>query len=80
MITFKMSKDNMNMKAVFLHNLSDALASIGVIIAGSLILFCQWYWVDTLLTFLIAGFVLWQGLIMMPKTIHLLMEGTPEDL
>lgn len=80
MITFKMSKDNMNMKAVFLHNLSDALASIGVIIAGSLILFYQWYWVDTLLTFLIAGFVLWQGLIMMPKTMHLLMEGTPEDV
>jgi cobalt-zinc-cadmium efflux system protein len=40
----------------------------------------QWYWVDTLLTFLIAGFVFWQGLLMMPKTIHLLMEGTPEDL
>ena len=80
MITFKKSKDNMNMKAAFLHNLSDALASIGVIIAGSLILFYQWYWVDTLLTFLIAGFVFWQALLMMPKTIHLLMEGTPENL
>ena len=79
-ITFKKSKDNMNMKAAFLHNLSDALASIGVILAGSLILLYQWYWVDTLLTFLIAGFVFWQGLLMMPKTIHLLMEGTPEDL
>ena len=56
-ITFKKSKDSMNMKAAFLHNLSDALASIGVILAGSLILLYQWYWVDTLLTFLIAGFV-----------------------
>ena len=68
------------MKAAFLHNLSDALTSIGVIIAGALILLYEWYWVDTLLTFLIAGFVLWQGMIMLPKTIHLLMEGTPEDL
>ena len=80
MITFKMSKDSMNMKAAFLHNLSDALASVGVVIAGTLIIFFQWYWVDTLLTFLIAGFVFWQGLIMLPKTIHLLMEGTPEEI
>ena len=79
-ITYRMSKNSLNMKAAFLHNLTDALTSIGVIIAGALILLYQWYWVDTLLTFLIAGFVLWQSMIMLPKTIHLLMEGTPEDL
>ena len=80
MITYRLSKNSLNMKAAFLHNLSDALASIGVIIAGALILLYQWYWVDTLVTFLIAGFVLWQGIIMLPKTVHLLMEGTPEEL
>ena len=80
MITFRMSKNNMNMKAAFLHNLSDAFASIAVVIAGTLIILYQWYWVDTLLTFLIAGFVLWQGIVMLPKTIHLLMEGTPKNL
>lgn len=79
-ITYSMSKKSMNMKAAFLHNLSDALASIAVIIAGGLILLYSWYWIDTLLTFSIAGFVLWQGLRMLPKTIHLLMEGTPENL
>ena len=80
LITYKMSKKSVNMKAAFLHNLSDALASIGVIIAGTLILLYDWYWVDTLVTFFIAGFVLWQGLLLLPKTIHLLMEGTPENL
>ena len=79
-ITFKMSKDSINMKAAFLHNLSDALASVGVIIAGTLIFLYEWYWVDTLIAFLIVGFVLWQGLMLLPKTIHLLMEGTPEKL
>ena len=80
LITYKMSKISINMKAAFLHNLADALASIGVILAGSFILLYEWYWVDTLVTFFIAGFVLWQGLTLLPKTIHLLMEGTPEDL
>ena len=80
LITYKRSKNSINMKAAFLHNLSDALASIGVIFAGTLILLYDWYWVDTLVTFLISGFILLQGLILLPKTIHLLMEGTPEGL
>ena len=80
LITYKKSKNSINMKAAFLHNLSDALASIGVIIAGTLILLYDWYWVDTFITFLISGFILFQGLTLLPKTIHLLMEGTPKNL
>ncbi|WP_225890038.1 hypothetical protein [Indioceanicola profundi] len=32
--------------ATFIHNLSDAGASVGVIIAGTLIVLYQWYWLD----------------------------------
>lgn len=77
MLTFAMAKHSINIKAAFIHNVTDALASIGVIIAGTLIILYDWYWVDTLLTLLIAGYVLWQGFTMLPGTIHLLMEGTP---
>lgn len=79
-LTYAQSKHSMNIKAAFLHNVSDALASVGVIIAGTLILRYGWYWVDTLLTLVIAGYVLWQGFMLLPKSIHLLMEGTPEHL
>ncbi|MCH2546733.1 MAG: cation diffusion facilitator family transporter [Alphaproteobacteria bacterium] len=80
MLTFTMRKSSMNIKAAFLHNVSDALASVGVIIAGSSILVFGWYWMDTVVTLIIAGYVLWQGAAMMPQTIHLLMEGTPKDI
>ncbi len=79
-LTYTMSKKSMNIKAAFLHNVSDALASVGVIIVGTLILLYDWYWTDTVLTITIAGYVLWQGFTMLPKTIHLLMEGTPDHL
>lgn len=79
-LTYTMSKKSMNIRAAFLHNVSDALASVGVLIAGTLILLYGWYWTDTLLTLMIAGYVLWQGFIMLPKTMHLLMEGTPDHL
>lgn len=79
-LTFTMSKNSMNIRAAFLHNVSDALASLGVIIAGSLILLYGWYWSDTVLTLVIAGYVLYQAATMLPKTIHILMQGTPEGI
>ncbi len=79
-LTYSMSKHSMNIRAAFLHNVSDALASAGVIVAGSLILLYGWYWTDTALTLLIAGYVLYQSATLMPKTIHILMEGTPENI
>lgn len=79
-LTFTMSRHSMNIRAAFLHNVSDALASVGVIIAGSLILLHGWYWSDTVLTLLIAGYVLYQTATMLPMTIHILMQGTPEGI
>ncbi len=80
LITFSLSKNNMNMRAAFLHNLSDAMASLAVIVAGSLIILYEWYWVDTLLTGMLALFILYQAFAMLPRTIHLLMEGVPDDI
>ncbi len=79
-LTYSMAKHSMNIRAAFLHNVSDALASVGVIVAGGLILVYGWYWTDTALTLLIAGYVLYQATTLLPKTIHILMEGTPEDI
>ena len=80
MITYRQSHDSINIRAAFLHNLSDALSSVGVIIAGCLILLYQWYWVDSILTLLISGYVLYHGMTLLPLTIHILMEGTPEHV
>jgi len=80
LLTYRQSKSSMNIRAAFLHNVTDALASVGVIIAGSLILLYGWVWVDAVITLLIAGYILYQGFTEMPKVIHLLMEGAPEDI
>ncbi len=79
-LTFTMSKDSINIRAAFLHNVTDAMASVGVILAGALITLYGWYWTDTLLTLLIAGYVLYHGFTELPQTIHMLMDGTPENL
>ncbi len=80
MLTYSQSKHSMNMRAAFLHNVGDALASVGVIIAGAAIILYGWMWVDAAMTLLIAGYILWQGFNELPKVIHLLMEGTPDHI
>lgn len=79
-ITYTRAAESMNMRAAFLHNLSDALASVGVMVSGALILLYGWVWVDALMTLMIAGYVLYHCAHDMPRVIHLLMEGTPEGI
>src|SRR3546814_18908912 len=74
MLVYKGSKHSLNIKAAFLHNVSDALASVGVIVAGTLILLYQLYVADLVMTVLIAAYVLYQGFSLLPKTLKLLME------
>lgn len=79
-LTYAMSKGSLNIKAAFVHNVSDALASVAVIIAGTLILLYEWYWADLAATLAISAYILWQGAVMMGSTIHILLDSVPEDI
>ena len=78
-LTYAMSKDSMNIRAAFLHNVSDALGSVGVIVAGVLILTFGWTWVDPVVTLAIAGYILWQSVTEIGPVIRLLMLGSPAE-
>ncbi len=72
--------DDLNTRAAFLHVLGDALASVGVIIAGVVILFTGWLWVDPLVSVLIAGIILLSSGRVLRQSLHILNEGAPEGL
>jgi cobalt-zinc-cadmium efflux system protein len=80
LLTYTLSKSSMNIRAAFLHNVADALGSIGVIVAGTLIILYDWRVVDPIVTLAIAGYILWQALAEIGGAIRLLMLGTPPDL
>jgi len=79
-LTYSMSKDSMNIRAAFLHNLADALGSVAVIVAGTLVLLYQWTWVDPAVTLLIAGYILWHVRSEIGDVIRVLMLGSPPSL
>jgi len=80
LLTYSLSKQSMNIRAAFLHNVADALGSIAVIVAGTLIILYDWRLVDPLVTLLIAGYILWQSFAEIGAVIRILMLGSPPDL
>lgn len=74
------AEHSLNIRAAFLHNVSDALASLGVIVAGTLILLYDFILADLLVTVVIAGYVIHQALGLLPRTVRLLMGAMPDDL
>jgi cobalt-zinc-cadmium efflux system protein len=79
-LTYSMSKDSMNIRAAFLHNLADALGSVAVIVAGSLVIIYGWTWVDPLVTLMIAGYILWHVWAEIGGVVRVLMLGSPSHL
>ena len=76
----KDSKNNINIQSAYLHLLTDMLASVAVLIGGILMKFYQWYWVDSLLTLLIALYLIWVGYYLLIKSSKMLMLFTPEHI
>ena len=76
----KNAKGDMNLKSSYLHLLSDTLSSVGVIIGGILISFLKIYWVDPLLTVLIALYVLVESYQIVKKAVQILMQGVPKNI
>ncbi len=80
LLTYAMSKTSVNIRAAFLHNVADALGSVAVIIAGSLILLYDWRLIDPAVTLLIAGYILWQAFAEIGPVVRMLMLGTPPTI
>lgn len=80
LLTFKGAKSSVNIRAAFIHNVSDAMASVVVIISGVLILLFQWYWIDLAATVLISVYILYQSYFLIRECIAVLMQAVPPDI
>lgn len=73
-------KENLNMRGAYLHVISDMLGSVGAIIAALLIMFFGWGWADPLASVIVSILVLRSGYYVTKSSVHILMEGTPENV
>ncbi len=80
MLTYSMQRGSVNIRALFLHNLSDALASVAVIVGGTLIILYDLRWVDPAITIGIALYILYLSFTEIGGPIRTLMLGSPPDM
>ena len=79
-LTLRGDGDNLNLRAAMLHLTGDVAASVGVVIAGAVILLTGWLPIDPLLSLAIAALIAYGAWGIVRETVNLLLEGTPREV
>lgn len=74
------SHDDLNVRSAFLHVIGDAIASVGVIAGGVVMLFTGWYVVDAIISAGIALVIAWGSTRILREAGHILLEGVPRHV
>lgn len=74
------SEHDLNLRSAFLHLMGDVLSTLGAVIAGIVIAFTRWNWLDPFVSVLIGAFILYSAWGILKQTIHILLESTPENI
>ena len=74
------SKESLNMKGAYFEVLSDLLTSVGVIIAGVIMLTTGWYYADPIISAGIGLFIFPRTWALLKDAVGVLLEGTPSDV
>lgn len=80
LLLFKDSKKNLNMRSAYLHLITDLMASVAVLIGGVLMKYYGIFWLDSVLTFAIAVYLIVVGYDLLKNSTRVLMLFTPADL
>ena len=77
-LLFLKDKDkDINVKGAYLHMAADALVSLGVVIAGIIIYFTHWFWVDSVISLVIMAVILWSTWGLLKESLRLSLDGVP---
>jgi cobalt-zinc-cadmium efflux system protein len=80
-ILFFREKDkDINVKSAYLHLLSDALVSAGIVVGGVIIYYTQWSWIDNVLSIVIAIVILFSTWQLLKESLRLSLDGVPENI
>jgi cobalt-zinc-cadmium efflux system protein len=76
----KASHRSLNIKAAFWHIIGDTISSVGVIIAGVVILFTGWYIADAIVAVVIGIIILWGAVRIVGESADVLLEAVPKHV
>lgn len=78
---FLRDKDrDLNLKGAYLHMVADALVSLGVVVAGILIMVTHAYWLDPVISFVIMGVIVISTWSLLKDSLRLSLDGVPREV
>lgn len=76
----KDSAENMNMKSAYLHLLSDMISSVAVLLGGVGMYYLKIFWIDSVLSLMIAVYLIYSSFGLLMQTLRVLMQFAPAGL
>jgi len=78
---FIKGKDNdLNIRSAFVHFIADAFVSVGVVIGGVIIAFTGLYWIDPLVSLMVAAFILYNTYDLLIDSVNLALDAVPKSI
>ena len=80
LILRKEASKSINVKAAYIHLISDSLSSVMVIIGGVMIRIFNISWIDPIITAVISIFIIRSGFVILKESVNILMQSAPDHL
>lgn len=74
------SKSDLNIRGAFLHMLADALVSVGVVVAGFLMLKTGALWIDPFVSIAIGFVIVWSTWGLLKASVFMALAGVPQGI
>ena len=73
-------RNDLNLRAVFIHNLGDALSNLALVVGAWLIQRTGQWLIDPLIAFLVSGMIVWTALGVITESTNILLESLPKGM
>jgi cobalt-zinc-cadmium efflux system protein len=73
-------KRDLNIRAAFMHMAADAGVSLGVVVAGFLIIVTGWLWIDPAISLVIVAVIIWGTWGLLRDSINLALHAVPQGI
>lgn len=74
------SKDDINIRGAYLHMAADAAISLGVLVAGVIVRYTAWNWLDPLVSMIIVAFIVASTWSLLKQSLRMMLAAVPDNV
>lgn len=77
---FRQKEKDLNVRSAYLHLMADAVISAGIVAGGILMYYLKWFWLDPLISIIVALVILVSTWHLLRQSLRLSLDGVPDDI